>query len=105
MAGMKIALGIVAAFLIQQSNGCEQSKPAPAAIPKPPIHRFENVSGFNGDGVALDTVTGQWCRTWEWHYKAESLNGGLDTLPTCISIFRNVTGGPDDPLGILDKPK
>ena len=93
MAGMRILFCTLAALMLQQSSGCDQPKAAP--IPKPPLHRFENVFGLNGSGVALDTVTGQWCRTWEWSYKADSMSGGLDTLPLCYSIFKGVAANPE----------
>jgi hypothetical protein len=62
--------------------GCRQP-----AVHHAPIHRFENVTIPGESGVALDTVTGQLCKTWLWAYKADSMSGGLDTLPTCVSIF------------------
>jgi hypothetical protein len=87
---MKIVACLFAVLLLQQPTGCnEQPKVAEKARHSPPIRRFENVSSPGSPGIALDTVTGQYCRTWEWTYKANELNGGLDTLPTCLSIFQN----------------
>ena len=90
---MKIATFLVIAAFIFQQSGCEQA-PKPTAPPEkvrhsPPIHRFENVSTPASPGVALDTVTGQYCKTWDWAYKASGLSGGLDTLPTCLSIHQS----------------
>lgn len=90
IGGMKVVAYFVASLLL---SGCDQTppKPAQAAQPKsegPPIHRFESVSTTGSLGVAMDTATGQWCRTWDWSYKATTLNGGLDTLPTCLSLFQ-----------------
>jgi len=65
--------------------GCESSKPVAAPIER----RFEGVSGVGEQGVALDTVTGQWCKTWDWSYKNDAMSGGLDTLPTCVSIYND----------------
>jgi hypothetical protein len=83
---------LVAVLLIQQS-GCDQSSKAPAAAspvtPKPPTHRFENVSPTGSLGVALDTTTGQWCRTWDWAYKGTAQRDDLNTLPTCLSLYEN----------------
>jgi hypothetical protein len=89
---MKFAAVFIALALLQQSSGCDQS-PKPVEPPRPikhypPIHRFENVSGVGVAGVALDTVTGQYCKTWEWAYKSNAQNGGLDLLPTCLSIYQ-----------------
>ena len=77
--------------------GCEQPPSQTATPPhavtaeapghKHPIHRFENVSPTGGLGVALDTVTGQWCRTWEWDYKGSVARYDLNTLPLCKTLY------------------
>jgi hypothetical protein len=86
----------IALLLLQQASGCNEApKSAERAHRSPPIHRFENVSSPQSPGVALDTVTGQYCRTWEWTYKAEALSGGLDTLPTCLSVFKSIPSKDD----------
>jgi hypothetical protein len=93
---MKLAF-LTALLVLQQAAGCnEQPKPAAKARERPPIRRFENVSTPQSPGVALDTVTGQYCKTWDWTYKAESLNGALDTLPTCLSIFQSTPSGDSE---------
>jgi hypothetical protein len=95
---MRIAAFLVASLLLQQANGCDQTtkvvtpSPAPALDPIPPAHRFENVSVLGATGVALDTVTGQWCRTWDWYYKAKPDSDSLNTLPTCLSLFQQKWG-------------
>src|SRR6185437_9088155 len=74
-----------------------QNQKAEPTKHRPPIHRFENVSEHAASpGVALDTVTGQLCRTWDWNYKNESLSGGLDTIPTCKSIFDSTPSNDDN---------
>lgn len=87
---MKLAIVVIAAVLLQQS-GCDEQAPKTATQPAhryPPTRRFENVASPGSPaGVALDTVTGQYCKTWEWTYKASGLNGGLDTLPLCLSLY------------------
>jgi hypothetical protein len=91
-----------ALLLLQQPSGCnEASKPVANVRHNLPIHRFENVSNPQSPGIALDTVTGQYCKTWEWTYKAEALNGGLDTLPTCLSIFKSA---PSDEAQTSERP-
>lgn len=116
---MKVAALFLASFLLQQANGCEEKAPQTVAAPTPmpPTHRFENVSGNGSPGIALDTLTGQWCRTWDWSYKAKPDADSLNTLPTCLSLFQQVWGPAatlkynpktgqlgrlDDPLGIRD---
>lgn len=110
MGGMKLALYFAALLMIfQLATGCDE--PAKSADPVvkvsrlPLPHRFVNVSSTNSPGVALDTETGQYCRTWDWTYKSSSLNGSLDTLPTCLSIFQGTPPNSKDPLGVLGPQK
>ncbi len=107
---MKVAAVLIASLIaLMQTNGCDEpTKPvtpnSTAKEPRlPPLHRFVNVSSPASPGIALDTVTGQYCRTWEWSYKVASMNGGLDTVPTCLRVFQSIPAGedPKDPLGIL----
>ena len=95
--------------MLLQSNGCNEGQKgaAPSSAKDqhyPPLHRFVNVpSPGSPSGIALDTVTGQYCKTWEWNYKATAMNGGLDTLPTCLSIFNDFPAGEsskNDPVGL-----
>jgi hypothetical protein len=106
------AAGFIATLLIafQQFSGCDATPKS--AVPEkevrlPPAHRFVNVTSPNSPGIALDTVTGQYCKTWDWSYKVATMNGGLDTVPTCLAIFRSTPAGgdPKDPLGILEQDK
>lgn len=54
-----------------------------------PLHRFERITGGPIDaGMAVDTVTGQLCRTWNWNFRNKSLSGSVDTLPLCVDIYR-----------------
>jgi hypothetical protein len=92
MAGMKIIACLAASFLIfQQSNGCDETKPPdpPPPKPVPQINRFVPVSNHGSADVALDTVTGELCRTWEWEYRPANnpAKGGLDLLPTCVTLY------------------
>jgi hypothetical protein len=89
MAGMKILLPILALVLLQ-SDGCDtQTKPSQPAQSERPMRRFEAVSTHGTADVALDTVTGQLCRTWDWGFKNPSAVGTADiqNLPTCYSIY------------------
>ena len=90
MAGMRIADCIVDAFLLQQPNGCDQTKPAASALPQEsvsyqrflPIPPQSGVIGLVYASVALDTKTGQLCKT----YIPEK--GDLD-IPTCLSLSKD----------------
>ena len=82
------AIAVAGLVLFQQAVGCDQ-KPAP----KPtkisyPIRRFDREAGMPPD-MALDTLTGQYCRTWDWSYKNPTAVGSADvqTLPTCLELF------------------
>jgi hypothetical protein len=91
---MKILFPVATLYLLQLA-GCTNPKPAENPIDKAlaakpaPTQRFEGISAVGMQGVALDTVTGQWCKTWDWSYKNAAMSGGLDTLPTCLSIFQS----------------
>jgi hypothetical protein len=94
---MRIAAFFLMSFLLQQSNGCENTTPptaVPIPQPTPPAHRFEGVAVVGSAGVALDTVTGQWRRTWDWQYKAKPDADSLNTLPTCLSLFEQTWEPP-----------
>lgn len=81
---MKVAACIATAIALHQSLGCNPTTPE---FTRPPVHRFENISVPGESGIALDTVTGQWCKTWEWEYKQEVKEKSLGTIPTCESLF------------------
>src|SRR5438309_9126368 len=39
-------------------------------------------------GLALDSCTGQLCRTWDWGYSDKRhAQGSLDSVPTCVSLY------------------
>jgi len=88
---MKAAIFLTALMLfLQKSDGCDstQSQPKGAEQPKePPIRRFEAVTSHGSSDVALDTKTGQLCRTWEWEYKNNPTANDINSLPTCYSIY------------------
>lgn len=82
----------IVALALLTLTGCQPPPTAKSeAIPKfiYPVHRFARGTGLSGNdtSVALDTETGQLCRTWDWHYDNSKLNGGLDTLPLCLNIY------------------
>jgi hypothetical protein len=106
---MKVIVSLAASLLLlQQTNGCDQPQQKPAEQPKPqrpPTHRFEAVPTVGAQGIALDTVTGQWCRTWDWMPRdPKAPVDGLNTIPTCFSLFQS-QGSAEDPLGILNQSK
>jgi hypothetical protein len=59
-----------------------------------PFRRFEPAFSTDGYGIALDTVTGRWCKTWNWtmHPTNPTLMG-LNDLPLCADIYENASKG------------
>jgi hypothetical protein len=87
---MKVA--ILAAVILWQQSGCDQPPvQQPVKVPEPdkrhyqrfiPIPREANVVGVPwSGGVALDTMTGQLCRTYDMAIK------GWDTIPLCYYLY------------------
>lgn len=99
---MKVAaVFALLALLIQQPIGCNQNAPKKSLKPtEPPIRRFEPVVTHGTSDVALDTKTGQLCRTWDWAYKSNPTANDLNALPTCYSLFvsdqKIIVVTPDD---------
>lgn len=89
IVGMKAAAILVAVLFLQQPDGCDEHQaPKETSQPKePPIRRFEPVTSHGLIDVALDTKTGQLCRTWDWVYKNNPMAADLNDLPTCYSLF------------------
>jgi hypothetical protein len=86
------------------------AKPTPAPAPRHPIHRFV-LTQFGG-GVALDTQTGQICKTWDWEPLGKEpapdpVSGNVaprafgEFSPTCISLYNSypTTGTESQELG------
>jgi hypothetical protein len=111
-----------AAFLLALTSlfGCDDiakqagyQKPVPASQESrsvTPIHRFVLAPG--GSDIALDTQTGQLCRTWDWTPMAPERkpNNGLtpqrlpgELTPTCLSLYNQYpsSSNPKDPLGLF----
>jgi hypothetical protein len=96
---MRITICLVAALMLQQPNGCDQSKTAaPAPPPKPPPYqRFLPIpgQGFFMAGVpwngyfALDTKTGILCLT-----VADFIPKDFPNTPTCLKLMSE---WPDTP--------
>jgi hypothetical protein len=98
MAGMRIAVCMLAAFLIQQTDGCDQSKSNTSqptvAVPArlQPYQRFvpmprepASLAGVPWSGAfALDTKTGQLCLTY-----LGDLGDKWETLPQCTFLLHN----------------
>lgn len=88
---MKILPRLAMLLALYQTNGCDESQPTKIREEHPnPIGRFVAVETHGSSDVALDSMTGQLCRTWQWEYRgANNPNkGGLDDLPTCFNIYR-----------------
>jgi len=99
---MKSAICALAIFLaLDDPIGCDKPAPSPKPIEKtkqlPPTHRFENVTNPPSPGLALDTTTGQYCRTWSWVYAKIPNAHDLNELPTCKQLYMNPEE-PNEPL-------
>jgi hypothetical protein len=92
MATMKSIAAIALTALLMQQTGCEEKRSDP---PKEvhtksfPIGRFQAITSREAADVALDTKTGQMCRTWNWDYTGKLREAsGHNDLPLCLSLFR-----------------
>ncbi len=86
---LKLATIAAGGLLFFFQKDCQESKPAvPMTKVHYPVHRFEKTEP-NSPGIALDTVTGQFCRTWDWKFVGKPNDNGISTLPTCIELFHS----------------
>lgn len=104
-----VALGF---WLIHAVDGCDFTNPTPDAPAKPAAasnpapqqmckadHRFEKTDvypvGLRAD-IAIDSCTGQLCRTWNWQPKGdrETVWTTYQYLPLCASLPNTRTGVP-----------
>lgn len=110
MRRLALLLGVVGAivpFLVGCNATRPQSQNQPsAAVPSEKVQstpadrqRFKTVEVYPvgmRQNLALDSYTGQLCRTWNWQ-----TNGGkspYNGLPTCASL----SGQPDGPPGLIE---
>ncbi len=88
---MKFVLPLALALLASDTD-CDKQKTPDVVSPRPMVlrhvaRRFELVEKSQ-PGVALDTVTGQYCRTWDWAYVNRPEDKSFSTLQLCIDIYR-----------------
>lgn len=87
-------LAILATVLLLATYGCDelanQSQSAPRRFESRshPIGRFEKLQNFRVD-VALDTQTGQLCKTWSWLSTNRNNPDPYEELPTCEVLYKN----------------
>lgn len=88
-------LGILAVLLLLATVACDQlAKETETGPTRPtenrshPIGRFEKIQNFRVD-VALDTQTGQLCKTWEWQSTNRNSPDPYENLPTCAFLYGN----------------
>ncbi|MSO19974.1 MAG: hypothetical protein EXQ56_05830 [Acidobacteria bacterium] len=75
----KVAFTLMLALILQ---GCTSSSQTPAPVPLPqPYQRFVPVATSDRD-FALDTKTGQLCKTWSWTIT----DAPLSSLPLCSDL-------------------
>ena len=101
---MKLLVPLAALLFFSLENGCDQTEktqPSPPARPEihtRPIGRFEKLQNFRVD-VALDTQTGQLCRTWYWQSTDRKHPDAYEDLPVCINLYQQFP-----PVEKADKP-
>jgi len=108
IGGMKALVYLPLLFLSFVFTGCawldkpapKSDKPATARAERPPVHRFENISNSPSPGIALDTVSGQYCRTWDWQYTNKPNAHDLNETPLCKDLYINIERNPEDPMGL-----
>jgi hypothetical protein len=90
---MKLLLPLAALLFFSFDDGCDQSSqksqtaaPQKSETHSRPIGRFEKLQNFRVD-VALDTQTGQLCRTWIWQSTDRVHPDAYENLPVCISLY------------------
>ena len=86
---MKTTMRLVALSILALV-GCDQPLTNSTTAP-PPVNRFVPVANHGEADVALDTTTGQLCKTWNWVYRGQDIRqqGGIDTLPLCDDLYSN----------------
>jgi hypothetical protein len=87
---MMLMLGMVIMLGENDCDTSQQKSSQPLVIQKKshPINRFMKADSSEGD-VALDTKTGQLCRTWEWQSKNRTEVNARENLPLCLSLYNN----------------
>jgi hypothetical protein len=92
------AIPLILATVLLQQTGCDQPAQAPKSaapdqthyqrfIPVPPETGLTGVP-WSGD-VALDTMTGQLCKTHDLYIKS------LESIPLCYHLYSTEHGSPD----------
>jgi hypothetical protein len=87
-----LIIGVV--FLIGCNDTPPPSTEKPQAVSRTdkPLQRFEPAFSTDGYGIALDTVTGRWCKAWNWTmHPTNSTLLGLNDLPLCSDIYTNAS--------------
>lgn len=75
-------------ILILSCVGCERSSNAPASSFQPAVQRFESFGTVLPE-VALDTRTGQLCKTWNWGISdvTAQVEKRFGTLNGCVQLY------------------
>jgi len=90
------------ALLLSSYQGCDPTpqavSPAPTReyqrfLPLPPSSGGIDTGAFWHGNFAVDTKTGQLCRSWQWSINGGDLHGNefataLSALPTCNDLFK-----------------
>jgi hypothetical protein len=94
------AIALMALALVLQQDGCTNGNPVTPPQQQPhrtarrecsADHRFVNMSDLpltvRGD-VALDTCTGQLCKTWEWVSTDTHVQNSYQSLSLCSELAK-----------------
>src|SRR5215469_10009797 len=76
-----------------------ETSPRPVENRSHPIGRFEKLQNFRVD-VALDTQTGQLCKTWGWASTNRNNPDPYENLPTCESLYKNFPPVEEQSIGV-----
>jgi hypothetical protein len=105
---MKLSLLFASILALQSCEVPTQQKkePVKAAAPRPGLHRF--ILTRFGIDVALDTQTGQLCRTWDWTPTSEAPRTNPlaevkpgQYAPLCLTLYQQYPSGTGEPMSII----
>jgi hypothetical protein len=106
---MKLFMPLAVLLALQSCDQTTAPKKEPtkaAFTPRPGLHRF--ILTRIGIDVALDTQTGQLCRTWDWPPTAEppkdkpfaEVKPG-EYAPLCLTLYQQYPSGTGEPMTVV----
>lgn len=91
-----MSVKLLCVVLIATIDGCTQAK-APDE-PKRISYSADRFAPLSDPGLAIDRMTGQICRTWDWGYKNSKVvpSADLQNRPLCIYLFNKYLSSGDE---------